>query len=117
MDISKCILFRIHRCFVRPFAQSLNIVWLLISEIRDVLEGVTTVTFGGVVGDSQMVKPREEDQDPDDDDGDGSVWMLDFDDARKEKSPKEDEQRANQEEEDGQSDGLVRDFRRAPLEL
>lgn len=64
-----------------------------------------------------MVKPREEDENADDDDGDGSVWMLDYNGARQEKSPEEDEQRTNQEEEDCQGDGLVRDFWWTPLEL
>lgn len=64
-----------------------------------------------------MVKPREEDQDANDDDRNGSVRMLDFNGAGQEQSPEEDEQRADQEEEDSQGDGLVRDFGWAPLEL
>ena len=47
-----------------------------VPEIRDVVVGVTAVTFGGVVGDSQMVKSREEDEQPDDDDRNGAVRML-----------------------------------------
>lgn len=64
-----------------------------------------------------MVKPREEDQDADDDNGNGSVRMLHFNGAGQKKSPEEDEQRADREEEDGQRDGSVGHFRWAPLEL
>lgn len=47
-----------------------------VAEIWDVIVGVTPVTPGRVVGDSQVVKSREEEEPPYDDDGDGAVRML-----------------------------------------
>lgn len=47
-----------------------------VTEIWDVLEGVTPVTLGSVVGDSQMVKSRQENEQPYNDDRNGAVWML-----------------------------------------
>lgn len=47
-----------------------------VTKIWDVIIGVTPVTFGGVVGDSQMVKPRKENKEANDDDRNGAIWML-----------------------------------------
>lgn len=47
-----------------------------VAKIWDVVIGVTPVTLGGIVGDSQMVKSRQENEQPYDDDRNGAVWML-----------------------------------------
>lgn len=47
-----------------------------VAKVRDVIVGVASITLGGVVGDPQVVKAREEDQQADDDDGNGAVGML-----------------------------------------
>lgn len=49
---------------------------LSVAKVGDVVIGVTPKALGGVVSDSQVVEPRQEDQQPDDDDGDGAVWVL-----------------------------------------
>lgn len=64
-----------------------------------------------------MVKSREEDEDSNNDDRDGSIWMLDFNSAGQKKCPEDYQQRANQEEEDGQCNGFVGDPWWASLEL
>ena len=48
----------------------------LVAKIWDVVVGVTPVTLGGVVRNSQMVKSRKENEEPYDDDGNGAVRML-----------------------------------------
>lgn len=47
-----------------------------VTKIWDVVIGVTSVTPGGVVGDSQMVEPGKENQHPYYDDGNGAVRVL-----------------------------------------
>lgn len=47
-----------------------------VTEIGDVVVGVTPVALGGVVGDSQMVEAGQEDEQADNDDGDGAVRVL-----------------------------------------
>lgn len=45
-------------------------------EVRDVVVGVAPVALGGVVGDAQVVKARQEHEDADDQHGDGPVGLL-----------------------------------------
>lgn len=45
-------------------------------EVGDVVVGVAPVALGGVVGDAQVVKARQEHQDADDQHGDGPVGLL-----------------------------------------
>lgn len=45
-------------------------------EVRDVIVGVAPVALGGVVGDAQVVKARQEHKDADDQHGDGPVGLL-----------------------------------------
>ena len=47
-----------------------------VSKIWDVVIGVTPVTLGSVVGNSQVIKSRKENQEPYDDYRDGAVYML-----------------------------------------
>lgn len=45
-------------------------------EVGDVVVGVAPVALGGVVGDAQVVKARQEHEDADDQHGDGPVGLL-----------------------------------------
>lgn len=47
-----------------------------VTKVWDVVIGVTPVSLGGVVSDSQMVKSRQENQQPYYDDGNGAVRVL-----------------------------------------
>lgn len=47
-----------------------------VTKIWDVVIGVTPVTLGGVVGDSQVVESGQEHQQPYYDDGNGTVRVL-----------------------------------------
>lgn len=52
-------------------------LWLQsVTKIWDVIIGVTSVSLGGIVGDSQVVKSRKENKKANDDDGDGAIWVL-----------------------------------------
>lgn len=60
----------------KGFSVSQRLSFGSVAKIWDVVVGVTPVTLGGIVGDSQMVKSRKENEQPNDDDRNGAVWML-----------------------------------------
>ena len=51
-------------------------------KIRDVIIGVTSVTLGGVVRDSQVIEPRQEDENSDYQNRDRAVRVLEVEEEK-----------------------------------
>lgn len=86
-------------------------------EVGDVVVGVAPVALGGVVGDAQVVKARQEHQDADDQHGDGPVGLPFTDVPCQQQGSDDDEEGPDHEEHHSQCNGLVGDFGWALLEL